>query len=214
MARYLAIDWNPPQLHVLAVDSAKGHAKAMQALAVSLDEDLTPAKPPSRVGQESCATPSRRPGHRRAPPPLWTIGRDRIVLKELTIPLAAPERRAGDRSLPGREGVDRADGRRGHRLHLRRPAAAGSAAEGAGRSRPQDGDPGDRRCVLRDCGPEGEGDRAARVRGQWPPCRGKAARPLRRSRRSCCPTGAGRSSLSSAGADLAWERVPSRRPPT
>ena len=85
MARYLAIDWNPPQLHVLAVDSAKGHARAMQALAVSLDEDLTPASA-ERVGKK--LRDALKTADIAAAPALWTIGRDRIVLKELTIPLA------------------------------------------------------------------------------------------------------------------------------
>jgi hypothetical protein len=85
VARYLAIDWNPPQLHVLAVDSAKGHARAVQALAVALEEDLTPASA-ERVGKK--LRDALKTADIAAAPALWTIGRDRIVLKELTIPVA------------------------------------------------------------------------------------------------------------------------------
>jgi hypothetical protein len=83
VARYLAIDWNPPQLHVLAVDTAKGHARAGQALAVSLDEDLTPASA-ERVGKK--LRDALKGAGIAAAPALWTIGRDRFVLKEITIP--------------------------------------------------------------------------------------------------------------------------------
>ncbi|HEX3314718.1 MAG TPA: hypothetical protein VHR72_07480 [Gemmataceae bacterium] len=83
MARYLAIDWNPPQLQVLAVDMAKGHARAVKALAVPLDEDLTPASA-ERIGKK--LRDALKAADIGAAPALWTIGRDRIVLKELTIP--------------------------------------------------------------------------------------------------------------------------------
>jgi hypothetical protein len=85
VARYLAIDWNPRQLHVLAVDTAKGHARAGQALAVPLDEELTPASA-ERIGKklrDALKTADLAPA-----PALWTIGRDRFVLRELTIPVA------------------------------------------------------------------------------------------------------------------------------
>jgi hypothetical protein len=85
VSRYLAIDWNPPQLHVLEVDSAKGHARAMQALAVAIEEDLTPASA-ERVGKK--LRDALKAADIAPAPALWTIGRDRIVLKELTIPAA------------------------------------------------------------------------------------------------------------------------------
>ena len=83
MARYLAIDWNPPQLHVLAVDTAKGHARAVQALAVPMEEDLTPASA-ERIGKK--LRDALKAANIAPAPALWTISRDRIILKELTIP--------------------------------------------------------------------------------------------------------------------------------
>jgi hypothetical protein len=83
VARYLAIDYDPPRLHVLAVGAAKGHAKAEHSLTVTLDEDLSPATA-ERIGKG--LRDALKQANLAPAPVLWSIGRDRVVLKELTIP--------------------------------------------------------------------------------------------------------------------------------
>ncbi len=83
MPRFLAIDWDPPKLNLLGVNAAKGKARVEASLAFTLTQDLTPASAATlgRQLKEALAT-----ANIAAAPVLFSLGRDRVILKELSIP--------------------------------------------------------------------------------------------------------------------------------
>jgi hypothetical protein len=77
------MDWDAPKLHVLGVSTSKGHARVEQSLAVALAHDLTTASA-SNLGRslkDSLAAANIAPA-----PVLVALGRDKIILKEISIP--------------------------------------------------------------------------------------------------------------------------------
>jgi hypothetical protein len=81
--RFLSIDWDPPKLNVLGVQTGKGKARVEQSLAFPLAHELTPATA-AELGRAlkdalgQAGLPSS--------PVLFSVGRDKIILKELSIP--------------------------------------------------------------------------------------------------------------------------------
>lgn len=101
MPRFLAMDWDPPKLNVLGVNVAKGRAAVEQSLAVPLADDLTPATAAmlGRGLKESLAAAGLA-----GAPVLFSLGRDKIILKELSIPFVpAHEEAAVVRFQTGKE---------------------------------------------------------------------------------------------------------------
>ncbi len=83
MPRFLAIDWDPPKLNLLTVQTAKGKARVEQSLVIPLAQDLTPSSASvlGRALKDALAA-----ANVAAAPALFSLGRDRVILKELSIP--------------------------------------------------------------------------------------------------------------------------------
>src|SRR5207244_1030732 len=83
VARFLAIVWDPPRLCIVAGSTGRGHFRAEQTLSLVLDEDLTPASAEhhGRKLRDALKAANIQPA-----PVLWSLGRDRVILKELSIP--------------------------------------------------------------------------------------------------------------------------------
>lgn len=83
MARFLAIDWEQQQLHVVQASTGRGGMRVDYALSWNLPEPLTPAsaenlgKKLREALKEANVTPA---------PVLACVGRERVILKELRYP--------------------------------------------------------------------------------------------------------------------------------
>jgi Tfp pilus assembly PilM family ATPase len=87
LARFLAIDWEQQQLHVVQASTGRGGARVEQALTWSLPEPLTAAAAEGlgRKLREALKEANVAPA-----PVLVCVGRERVILKELRYP-AVPE---------------------------------------------------------------------------------------------------------------------------
>lgn len=83
MPRYLSIDWEPPKLHLLGVNAGKATSRSEQALSLPLTDDLTTSTASSvgRALKDALASSNIAPA-----PVLFSVGRDKVILKELMIP--------------------------------------------------------------------------------------------------------------------------------
>jgi Tfp pilus assembly PilM family ATPase len=87
LARFLGIDWDNNQLHVVAVSTGRGGVRVERA--VALQDDFSPA--PGRaeaVGQR--LREHLRTAGIAAAPALVALGRDRVILKEIRYPAVPP----------------------------------------------------------------------------------------------------------------------------
>jgi hypothetical protein len=83
VARFLAIDWDPPKLNVLGANISKGKARIEGSLALPLPQELTAASAAAigktlkdSLGQAGLASA----------PALFCLGRDRVIIKEMKVP--------------------------------------------------------------------------------------------------------------------------------
>ncbi|MBI3410659.1 MAG: hypothetical protein HY040_20170 [Planctomycetes bacterium] len=83
MARYLAIDWEQQQLHIVAGSAGRKGARVEQVLTWALPQSLTPA---SAEGLGRKLREALKAAGIGAAPVLASIGRDRVILKEIHHP--------------------------------------------------------------------------------------------------------------------------------
>lgn len=83
MARFLAIDWDPPKLRVLGAQISKGKARVEQSLSLPLAEELTVKTAPAlgKALKDALGQAGIAPA-----PVLFSLGRDRVIIKEMSIP--------------------------------------------------------------------------------------------------------------------------------
>jgi hypothetical protein len=83
MARYLALDWDRTSFHILSADVSKQGVEIGACADWRLEEDLTPGSAESlgKKLREFLKTQNIAPG-----PVLVSLGRDRVVLKEISYP--------------------------------------------------------------------------------------------------------------------------------
>jgi Tfp pilus assembly PilM family ATPase len=83
LARFLAIDWEQQQLHVVQASTGRGGMRVEQALSWSFPEPLTPASAES-LGKK--LRDALKEANVAAAPVLACVGRERVILKELRYP--------------------------------------------------------------------------------------------------------------------------------
>jgi Tfp pilus assembly PilM family ATPase len=83
LARFLAIDWEEQQLHVVQASTLRGGVRIEQALSWSFPEPLTPA---AAEGLGKKLREALKEANVAAAPVLACVGRERVILKELRYP--------------------------------------------------------------------------------------------------------------------------------
>lgn len=82
MAKLLTIDWSPPRLNVLSVSTTRGKAKAEASLTLELE--------PNGTSGRALKDALTKAGIAAAPV-LFTVGRDKLILKEMSIPFVSAQ---------------------------------------------------------------------------------------------------------------------------
>ena len=83
MARFLAIDWEQQQLHVVQASTVRGGVRVEQALSWSFPEPLTAI---AAEGLGKKLREALKEANVTAAPVLACVGRERVILKELRYP--------------------------------------------------------------------------------------------------------------------------------
>lgn len=83
MARFLAIDWEQQQLHVVQASTVRGGVRIEQALTWTFPEPLTPL---AAEGLGKKLREALKEANVAAAPVLACVGRERVILKELRYP--------------------------------------------------------------------------------------------------------------------------------
>ena len=88
MARFLSIDWEQQQLHIVQAATSRAGVRVEQALSWTFPEPLTPA---SAEGLGKKLRDALKEANVTTAPVLACVGRERLILKELRYPPVAPQ---------------------------------------------------------------------------------------------------------------------------